>query len=94
MQILEVNKAMAGLLKNADARKAILPANLADLLSQGFVKRRGVTSWRHSMRGHSMRAGTGSLTRPVTRHTSTTCILMISPMMGINSISACCILSV
>jgi hypothetical protein len=41
MQILEVNKAMAGLLKNADARKAILPAKLADLLSQGFVKKEG-----------------------------------------------------
>jgi hypothetical protein len=41
MQILQLNKAMAGLLKNADARKAILPANLADLLSQGFVKKEG-----------------------------------------------------
>jgi hypothetical protein len=41
MEVVQTNQAMARLLKNADARKAVLPAKLADLLSQGFVKKEG-----------------------------------------------------
>ena len=40
MQV-QMNKAMAGLLEAAEARKAPIPSKLADLLSRGFVEHEG-----------------------------------------------------
>jgi hypothetical protein len=41
MRAVQLNQAMAELLKNADARNATLPAALGDVLSDGFVEKEG-----------------------------------------------------